>query len=72
MKNNRKLLLSALTKFGFGIGILGLFLFLCAGDIRYWNAWLYLTAFAVCIFSFGAYLYKNDKELLQKRLNSKE
>ena len=69
---NKKLVLSALAKFVFGIGILGLFLFLCAGDIRYWNAWLYLTVFAVCIFSFGAYLFTKDKELLEKRLNSKE
>lgn len=70
--NNKKLMLSALARFGLGIGMLGLFLFLCAGNIRYWNAWLYLITFAVCIFSFGVYLYSNDKELLQKRLNSKE
>ena len=72
MDNNKKLLLSALTKFCLGISILGLFLFLCAGDIHYWNAWLYLAAFAVSIFLFGVYLYSNDKGLLQKRLNSKE
>jgi len=72
MEHNKKLLLSALTKFGLGIGMLGLFLFLCAGDIRYWNAWLYLAAFAICIFLFIVYLYINDKELLQKRLSSKE
>lgn len=72
MKNNKKLMLSALKKFGIGILILGLFLFLCGGDIWYWNAWLYLGVFSVCIFSFGVYLYKTDKELLQKRLNSKE
>jgi len=72
MENNRKLLLSALTKYGRGLGILGLFLFLCAGDIRYWNAWLYLAVFAVSSFSFGIYLYLNDKDLLKKRLNSKE
>jgi len=69
---NKKLMLSAITRFGLGIVILGLFLFLCAGDIQYWNAWLYLTAFSVSIFSFGIYLYIKDKELLQKRLNTKE
>lgn len=72
MESNRKLLRSALARFGAGIGILGLFLFLCAGDLRYWNAWLYLAVFAVLIFSFGVYLYRNDQELLQKRLNSRE
>ena len=70
--DNKKLLRSAITKFVVGIGMLGLTLFLCAGDVRYWNAWLYLGAFALCIFSFGIHLYVKDKELLQKRLNSKE
>ncbi len=72
MNNKKKLIRSALTKFILGIGILGLFLFLSAGDIHYWNAWLFLIAFALCIFSFGATLFAKDKELLQKRLNSKE
>lgn len=70
--NNRKLMLSAIKKFAIGIAILGAFLFLCGGDFRYWNAWLYLSVFALCIFFFGLYLYKTDKELMQKRLNSKE
>ena len=72
MQSNRKLLISALTKFIIGILILGAFLFVAAGDFRYWNAWVFLSAFAVCIFAFGAGLYLRDKELLQKRLNSKE
>ena len=76
MENNgidsKRLMLSALIKFSIGIGALGSFLFLCAGSIRYWNAWLYLIAFAACVFSFGVYLYASDKELLQKRLHSKE
>ena len=36
------------------------------------NARLYLIAFSVSIFSFGVYLFTNDKELLRKRLNAKE
>ena len=51
---------------------MGSFLFLCGGDFGYWNAWVYIAAFAVCIFSFGVYLYTTDKELLEKRLNTKE
>ena len=70
--DNKKLLLSAIIKFAAGIGMLGLILFLCAGDIRYWNAWILLGTFAACIASFGACLYLKDKELLRKRLNSKE
>ena len=67
---NKKLMLSAISKFAIGISILGAFLFLCGGDLRYWNAWLYLGVFALSIFFFGVYLYTTDKELLQKRLNT--
>jgi protein-S-isoprenylcysteine O-methyltransferase Ste14 len=70
--NNKKLLLSAIVKFVFGIGILGLLIFISAGDIHYPNAWLFLGAFSVCTFLLGVYLYINDKELLEKRLRSKE
>ena len=75
MKNkteDRKLLVAALTKFAIGILMLGALLFLFAWSFRYWNAWLYITVFAICIFLFGANLYSNDKEFLGKRLNSKE
>jgi len=65
-------MLSAIKKFVIGMTVLGAFLFLCGGSLGYWNAWLYLGTFAVCIFFFGVYLYTTDKELLQKRLNSKE
>jgi protein-S-isoprenylcysteine O-methyltransferase Ste14 len=56
----------------FGFGILGLLIFLTAGDIQYFNAWLFLGTLSVCIFVFGVYLYIKDKELLEKRLRSKE
>jgi len=69
---NKVLILSALKRFCLGIVILGLILFLCAGDINYWNAWLYLTALSISIFLFGVFLYIKDKELLQKRLNTGE
>lgn len=70
--HDNALLLSALRKFGLGMLILGLYLFLCAGTVRYWNAWVFLLAFAVCLLFFGIYLYRTDQEQLQKRLNSKE
>lgn len=70
--HNRALVRAGVTRFGLGILILGAFLFLCAGTLRYWNAWLYVIALAVMIFSFGVYLYARDQELLQKRLNTKE
>jgi protein-S-isoprenylcysteine O-methyltransferase Ste14 len=72
MIDNKKLMIRAIKKFVFGIGLLGLLLFISAGSIQFWNAWLYLIAFAVSIFAFGVYLFAKDKELLQKRLDSKE
>jgi len=77
MKANKEikykgLLFLAVRKFVVGVAILGAFLFLCGGSLRYWNAWLYIAAFSISIFFFGVYLYTTDKELLQKRLNSKE
>lgn len=70
--HNNKLMLSAIKRFCSGIIILGLFLFICSGDINYWNAWLYIIVLSVSMLSFGTYLYINDKEFLQKRLNTKE
>lgn len=71
-KINRVLLVAAGGRFGLGLLLLGGFLFLCAGSIRYWNAWLFLLTFALLLLAFGAYLYRTDKELLRKRLQSKE
>jgi Putative protein-S-isoprenylcysteine methyltransferase len=70
--SNKRLAAAVLTRFSAGFAILGAFLFLCAGSFRYWHAWLYIATLAACIFSFGVYLYRKDKVLLQKRLNSKE
>jgi protein-S-isoprenylcysteine O-methyltransferase Ste14 len=70
--NNKKLIFYAITKFVFGFGILGLLIFLTAGDIHYFNAWLFLGTLSVCMFVFGLFLYIKDKELLEKRLRSKE
>lgn len=76
-KNNKiirgkGLAFDGIKKFTLGIIILGAFLFLCAGSIRYWNVWLYLGALSIAIFGFGIYLYSSDQELLEKRLNSRE
>jgi protein-S-isoprenylcysteine O-methyltransferase Ste14 len=72
MIDNKKLMLTAIKKFVYGIVLLGLLLFINAGDMHYWNAWIYLIIFAASIFVFGVYLYVKNKELLQKRLDSKE
>ena len=63
-ESNKTLMMSAITRFVVGISIFGAFLFLCAGNFGYWNAWVFISAFAVCVFGFGVYLYRTDKELL--------
>ncbi len=69
---NRQLLITAGKRFVSGMLLLGVFLFLCAGSLRYWNAWLFLLTFMVLLLAFATYLYRTDKELLQKRLQIKE
>lgn len=50
--------------------ILGLMLFLPAGSIRFWQAWVYLGVFSVCSFLITAYLVKYDQKLLESRLSA--
>ena len=52
-----KLLFQAVTKFLFGLLLVGLLLFLPAGTFAYWQAWL-----------FGIVLIVRQPELLRKRL----
>ena len=74
MKNqkNMKLLLQAITKFILGIIMIGLLLFLPAGTFKFWNAWLFMGLLFIQMFILGLILWIKDKELLKKRLNSKE
>jgi protein-S-isoprenylcysteine O-methyltransferase Ste14 len=50
--------------------ILGILLFLPAGSIKFWQAWVYLGAFFGCTFFLTAYLVKYDQKLLESRLNA--
>ena len=36
----KKLLIQAISKFLLGLALIALLLFLLAGTLRYWNAWL--------------------------------
>ena len=52
--------------------ILGLCFFLPAWSLRYWEGWLYLFIMAVPMAFFGIYLFKNDPQLLERRMRTKE
>ena len=67
-----KLLLSALSKFIFGLLFVGLLLFIPAGTIHFYNAWLFIVLLFVPILILGIVLFIKSPDLLKKRLNAKE
>ena len=48
--------------------VMGLLLFLPAGTIRYWQAWLYLSVFAGATLLLTLYLVRRDPALLERRM----
>lgn len=47
---------------------MALLLFLPAGTIRYWQAWVFLAVYGVCTLAITFYLMKRDPTLLERRL----
>lgn len=66
------LLVQAITKFFVGFLCIGLMLFLSAGDIYYWQGWLFMAVLFIPIAVAGFVLCIKNPTLLQKRLNHKE
>ena len=52
------------------IAIMGVLIFLPAWTLNYLQAWLYLLTFAFSTILITIYLFKNDQELLKRRLNA--
>src|SRR5262245_2769503 len=48
--------------------VMGVFLFVPAGTIRYWQAWAYLAVFFGASLLITLYLMRNDPALLRRRL----
>lgn len=67
-----QLLMQACTKFLLGLLIVGLLLFLPAGSIHYWNAWLFMGMLFIPMFFAGIILLWKSPDLLAKRLRAKE
>ena len=67
-----KLFLQAITKFTMGLLLVGLLLFLPAGTLEYYQAWLLIIILFVPMFIAGLVMMKKSPELLKKRLNAKE
>ena len=69
---NSKLFVRAIIKFIFGLLIVGLLLFVPAGTLNYWNAWLFIGLLFIPMFIAGIILMFKNPDLLKKRLNAKE
>ena len=67
-----KLFFQALTKFILGLLLIGLLLFLPAGTLDFWQAWLFIGVLFVPMFFAGIVLMIRQPELLRKRLDAKE
>ena len=68
----RKLFVQAIFKFLAGVALLFLLIFLPAGTLDYWNAWLFMGILFVPMFLAGIVMMCRNPELLRKRLNAKE
>ena len=61
-----------ITRFAGLFIILGFMFFLPAWTFKYWQAWVYMLILVVPMFFIIRYLYKNDPELLKRRLRMRE
>lgn len=69
---SKKLFAQAIIKVTLGILLTALLLFLPAGTIRYYNAWLFMGILFIPMFAAGVIMMIKSPDLLQKRLHAKE
>lgn len=69
---NKQLFFQALTKFLLGLVLVALLLFVPAGTLCYWQAWLFIAVLFVPMFVAGIILMVRSPELLRHRLEAKE
>ena len=69
---DKELLIQAIIKFVSGILIIALLLFLPAGTIDYFNAWMFMGVLFIPMLIAGVVMMFKNPDLLRKRLNAKE
>ena len=69
---NKKILIDAITKYLLGLILVMTVLFLPAGTLRYWNAWLLIGLLFIPMLIVGIILSISNPNLLKRRLESKE
>ena len=67
---DRKLLRQALGKLLLGVLLTALLLFLPAGTLYWWNAWLLMAVLFIPMVIAGLVMYFKAPELLHRRLNA--
>jgi protein-S-isoprenylcysteine O-methyltransferase Ste14 len=72
MYKKQKLTGKALARFIPAIIIISVLLFIPAGSIEFWNAWLFMGILFIPMLFVIVYLITRDPELLFKRLNTNE
>jgi protein-S-isoprenylcysteine O-methyltransferase Ste14 len=61
-----------LLRFGSGVAVLGALLFVPAGTLRWWEAWLFLATLFLPITLVARYLLRRDPALLERRMKHGE
>ena len=69
---DKRLFIQAMTKFLGGVVLVGLLLFLSAGSLRYWQAWLLIGILFVPMLMAGLVMMGRNPDLLRKRLDARE
>ncbi len=68
---NKSLFLNAIIKYFSGVVLVGLLLFIPAGTLNYWNAWLLMSILFIPMFIAGIILMVKNPMLLKSRLDAK-
>ena len=69
---DKGLFIQAITKFLGGLILVGLLLFLPAGSLHYWQAWLLIGILFVPMLMAGLVMMGRNPDLLRKRLDARE
>lgn len=62
-----KLIVQTFATFLIGVLLLGVLLFLPAGTLNYWQAWVFILVFNASVNVIGLYLALKDPALLERR-----
>lgn len=65
----KKLIGKSLLGLAFLVMVLGLALFLSAGSLGFWQAWVFLSVWMICVTLITVYLMRNDQKLLASRIS---